>query len=189
MAVRSRRGPQPRALDIGQFIDPGTLRSDFGAYLQSFETTVGRRWRTRRGRADLVDSAERRPERSRVLPDGGIPEAGYEVPNTWDELIALSRSDRGRRGHAVVLRLQVGLRHGWPGTDFIESLVLRSGGVETYDAWTTGEIGFASPEVMAAGRLAHELIFGPGFVRGGAAGISEQWFDVVVLTICSKSTK
>ena len=48
---------------------------------------------------------------------------------------------------------------GWPGTDFLESLVLRVGGVETYDAWTRGEIGFTSPAVMKAGRLADDLVF------------------------------
>ena len=69
-----------------------------------------------------------------------------------------------------------GYADGWPGTDFIESLVLRAGGVDVYDAWTTGEIGFTSPEVMEAGRLADDLIFEPGFVRGGPATISEQWF-------------
>lgn len=55
--------------------------------------------------------------------------------------------------------------------------MLRVGGVEVYDAWTTGEIGFTSPEVMAAGRLADDLIFEPGFVRGGAATISERYFS------------
>ncbi len=54
--------------------------------------------------------------------------------------------------------------------------MLRTGGVEVYDAWTTGEIGFASPGVMAAGRLADDLIFEPGFVRGGPATISDQWY-------------
>ena len=66
---------------------------------------------------------------------------------------------------------------GWPGTDFIESLVLRVGGVETYDAWTVGEIGFTSPAVMEAGRLADDLVFEPGFVRGGPASISDESFD------------
>ena len=54
--------------------------------------------------------------------------------------------------------------------------MLRSAASTTYDAWTTGEIGFTSPEVMEAGRLADDLIFEPGFVRGGPAAISEEWF-------------
>ena len=51
------------------------------------------------------------------------------------------------------------------------------GGVDTYDAWTTGEVGFTSPAVMEAGRLADDLIFEPGFVRGGPATISQTWYD------------
>ena len=52
--------------------------------------------------------------------------------------------------------------------------MLRVGGVETYDAWTRGEIGFTSPAVMEAGRLADALVFEPGYVRGGAASISDE---------------
>ena len=62
-----------------------------------------------------------------------------------------------------------GFASGWPGSDLIESLVLRVGGVDTYDAWTAGDVGFASPAVIEAGRLADALIFEPGFVRGGPA--------------------
>ena len=76
----------------------------------------------------------------------------------------------------MVLRLQLGLRERLARYRLHRESGAPVGGVETYDAWTTGEIGFASPEVMAAGRLAHDLIFEPGFVRGGTAAISEEWF-------------
>ena len=62
----------------------------------------------------------------------------------------------GRRGASPS---RMAFASGWPGTDFLESLVLRVGGVEIYDAWTRGEIGFTSPAVMEAGRLADALVF------------------------------
>ena len=55
--------------------------------------------------------------------------------------------------------------------------MLRVGGVETYDAWTVGDVGFTSPAVMEAGRLADDLIFEPGFVRGGPELISNETWD------------
>jgi alpha-glucoside transport system substrate-binding protein len=70
-----------------------------------------------------------------------------------------------------------GVATGWPGTDFLESLVLRVGGVEVYDEWTRGEIGFTSPAVMKAGRLADAVFFKPGYVRGGATSISKESWD------------
>ena len=143
-----------RALDIGRFIDPGILRSDFGPYLHSVETTVGV------GGGLLPEVPISSIPLSIDLKDlvfypvAEFRQAGYEVPNTWDELVALSHQIAADGGTPWCFGFFSGYASGWPGTDFIESLVLRSGGVDTYDAWTTGEIGFASPDVMAAGRRA-----------------------------------
>ena len=55
--------------------------------------------------------------------------------------------------------------------------MLRVGGTDTYDAWTVGDVGFTSPAVMEAGRLADALIFEPGFVRGGPELISNEAYE------------
>ena len=82
-------------------------------------------------------------------PKAEFEAAGYEIPTTWDELVALSRSDRGRRWHAVVLRLRVRL---WPvdgrAPTSSRAWCSESGGVDTYDAWTAGDVGFTSPAVI-----------------------------------------
>ena len=165
-----------RALDIGQFIDRGILRSDFGPYLVSVETTAGvggglpanvpvSAVPLSIGLKDLVffSAAEFR-------------EAGYEIPTTWDQLVALSHQIVADGGTPWCFGFNSNYASGWPGTDFIESLVLRVGGVEVYDDWTTGDIGFTSPDVITAGRVADDLISEHGFVRGGPTTISEQWF-------------
>ena len=87
-------------------------------------------------------------------PKAEFQKAGYQIPQTWDELLALSDQIVADGGTPWCFGFESGVATGWPGTDFIESLVLRVGGVETYDAWTRGEIGFTSPAVMEAGRLA-----------------------------------
>jgi alpha-glucoside transport system substrate-binding protein len=159
------------ALDVGRFIDPGTMRSDFGEFLLGF------------GRSDGEDTRVRavplkiEPKGLVYYPKAEFEASGYDVPTTWDELIALS--DRivadGRRPWCFAF--ESGEASGWPGTDLIESLVIRVGGVDVYDAWMRGDLAFASPTVMEAGRLAETLIFEPDYVRRGAARISRENFS------------
>ncbi len=42
----------------------------------------------------------------------------------------------------MVRRLRVGVATGWPGTDWIEDLVLRNAGPDVYDQWVKNEIPF-----------------------------------------------
>ena len=171
------------ALDISGFIDPETLRSDFGEFLL--------------GAGSNSESGEARAAEGQVLaiplevglkgvvyfPKAEFREAGYEIPNTWKELVALSQQIVADGGTPWCFAFHSGVGAGWPGTDFIESLVLRVGGVDTYDAWTVGEVSFTSPAVMEAGRLANDLIFEPEFVREGWASISTNWFDTQLVNM------
>ncbi len=165
-----------RALDISRFIDPATLRSDFGSMLLSVGTTPGVG-----GTLPLDAPVSAIPLRIGLkglvfYSTAKFRDAGYEIPTTWAELDALSHQIAADGSTPWCFGFESGYANGWPGTDLVESLVLRLGGAEVYDAWTTGEIGFTSPEVLAAGRLAEDLIFEPGFVRGGSATISDQPF-------------
>ena len=165
-----------RALDVGRFVDPGTLRSDFGPLLlSSGASEVGA------GEIPLGAPISAIPLRMGLkglvfYPAAEFGEAGYAIPTTWEELQTLSHQIANDGGTPWCFGFASGYADGWPGTDFIESLVLRTSGVEVYDGWTTGEVEFASPSVMAAGRLADDLISEPGFVRGGSSAIGEQWY-------------
>jgi DNA-binding SARP family transcriptional activator len=152
-----------RALDVSRFIDPGVLRSDFGALLLSAETTAGVD-----GALPLDAPVSAIPLTLGMkglvfYPEAEFVEAGYEVPTTWTELDALSHRIAADGRTPWCFGFESGYANGWPGSDFVESLVLRVGGVEVYDAWTIGDVGFTSPEVIEAGRIADDLIFEPGF--------------------------
>ena len=165
-----------RALDVSRFIDPAVLRSDFGALLLSTRTPALRGGELPPG-APVSAIPLRMGLKGLVFyPKAEFDEAGYEIPTTWAELVELSHQIADDGGTPWCFGFASGYADGWPGTDFIESLVLRTGGVEAYDAWTAGEIGFTSPSVMAAGRLADELIFEPGFVLGGPDTIGEKLY-------------
>ncbi len=153
------------------------MRSDFGEYLLSFGTV-----------ADDGDTPSRNGTVRAIpltvdlkglvyYPKAEFEAAGYEVPASWEELVALSHQIVADGGTPWCFGFASGFASGWPGSDFLESLVLRVDGVDTYDAWTVGDVGFTSPAVMEAGRLADDLIFEPGFVRGGPELISNETWD------------
>ena len=162
-----------RALDISQFLDPEHPAIGLRRVPAERRNDGGRRRRTPRGCPGLGDPSDDRPEGPRVStrrPNSTRPGTrsrtrGRSSSRCLDQIVADG-------GTPWCFGFESEYADGWPGTDFIESLVLRAGGVDVYDAWTTGEIGFTSPDVMAAGRLADDLIFEPGFVRGGPATIS-----------------
>jgi alpha-glucoside transport system substrate-binding protein len=166
-----------RALDISEFIDAETLRSDFGDFLLGVGTAARAGGELTDGEVVPAIPVDLGLKGLVFYPRVEFREAGYEVPRTWDELVALSHEMVADGRSPWCFAFGSGPASGWPGTDLIESLVLRTGGVEVYDAWTSGELGFTSPQVMAAGRMANDLIFEPGFVLDGTASVRENWYD------------
>ena len=72
-------------------------------------------------------------------------EAGYEVPKTWEELQALTDKIVEDGGVPWCIGLGSGGATGWPATDWVEDIMLRTATPETYDKWTRNEIPFNDP--------------------------------------------
>lgn len=102
-------------------------------------------------------------------PKDDFDAKGYEVPTTWDELIALSDQIKADGGAPWCMGFQSEGSTGWPATDWMEDIMLRTAGPEVYDQWYTHEIPFNAPEVKAAAERFGEILFGDGYVLGGAA--------------------
>jgi DNA-binding SARP family transcriptional activator/ABC-type glycerol-3-phosphate transport system substrate-binding protein len=100
-------------------------------------------------------------------PVGRFEAAGYEVPATWEDLVALT--DRlvadGRVPWCHGERS--GSASGWPGTDWIEDLLLGEDGPDVYDAWVSNAIPFDDPQVRRAFLRFDELVLGEGRLYGG----------------------
>lgn len=103
-------------------------------------------------------------------------QAGYEVPATWDELLLLSSAmhDDGRTPWCLGVA-SLGAT-GWPGTDWIEDLLLRRQPPGTYDFWVAGGVPFTDPRLVQAFEDFGAVALTPGWVRGGAsASLTERW--------------
>ncbi len=98
--------------------------------------------------------------------------AGYTVPGTWDEMVALSAQMVADGTTPWCIGLGSDAATGWPGTDWIEDILVRTAGADVYDQWTKHEIPFDDPAVTAAFDTYGEIMFGEGFVLGGADGVA-----------------
>ena len=65
---------------------------------------------------------------------------------------------------------------GWPATDWIEDIMLRTAGPDVYDQWYKHEIPFDDPAVVAAGEKFGEVMFADGYVLGGASATPDIAF-------------
>lgn len=95
-------------------------------------------------------------------------EWGVEVPGTWDELITLTDTIREKTGGAPwCAGFASDAASGWPGTDWIEDLVLRQSGPDVYDDWVAGDVKFTDPEIEKAFDAVGTILKNPDYVNAG----------------------
>ncbi len=109
------------------------------------------------------------------VPDN-FEDAGYEIPTTMEELIALSEQIVEDGGTPWCIGLGSGDATGWPATDWVEDLMLRLHPPEVYDAWVTNELPFNSPEVIEAIELFGMFAKNDDWVAGGSAAVASTDF-------------
>ena len=102
--------------------------------------------------------------------------AGYEIPETWDELMALNQMIADDGDTAWCIGIESGAATGWAATDWTEEMMLRTTSLENYDAWVAGELAFDSPEVKNAVETWSELWFNDDYVLGGRSSIVSTFF-------------
>lgn len=104
-------------------------------------------------------------------PPGAFDEAGYELPATWDELLALSRRIERDGTPSWCLGMESFAATGWVGTDWIEDLVLRRHGPQVYDGWAAGRIPFSDARIREAFEDFSTIALTEGRVAGGPRAI------------------
>ncbi len=104
-------------------------------------------------------------------PKPAFEAAGYEIPETWDEMLALSDQMVADGNTPWCIGIESAGATGWVATDWIEDIMLRTQPVERYDAWVNGELPFDSPEVKNAAEIMGEIWFNDDYVYGGTPAI------------------
>jgi alpha-glucoside transport system substrate-binding protein len=102
--------------------------------------------------------------------------AGYTIPETWDDLLALTQQIADDGDTAWCIGIESGAATGWVATDWTEDLMLRTTSLDNYDAWVAGDLGFDSPEVKNAIETWSEIWFNDDYVYGGRSSIVSTAF-------------
>ncbi|MYS87821.1 ABC transporter substrate-binding protein [Embleya scabrispora] len=103
--------------------------------------------------------------------------AGDPLPTTWAQLQATTAKLRAAGITPWCMGLASSTTSGWPGTDWIEDLVLARSGPDIYDAWASGQLSWRAPEIRAAWQAWGELPHTPDTVPGGSIGTLLTGFD------------
>jgi alpha-glucoside transport system substrate-binding protein len=156
MAEFARQG---KLVDLGPILDQRTLRED---YLEDWLTT---------GTVDgkLVGVFIKAALKGSIWYNAKeFPKvSGGTDPKTWDELMALSEKIAGTGTAPWCIGLNSAAASGWPGTDWIEDIVLRQAGPDKYDQWWQGTLAWTSPEIKTAWQTWGQIVGDDKMVFGG----------------------
>lgn len=103
-------------------------------------------------------------------------DAGYEIPKSLEELRALMDQIVADGGTPFCIGLGSGGATGWPATDWVEDMMLRTQSPEVYDQWITNEIPFTDKRVVAAIEEFGSFARNDKYVAGGAGTVATTDF-------------
>ena len=139
-------------VDLGTYADPDGADQMYGMFY----------------RVDLKSLVWYSPE--------GFDEAGFEIPTTMEELKALTQQIADGGETPWCIGLGSGAATGWPATDWVEDMMLRTNSPADYDAWVANEMKFDDPKVVAAIEEFGFFARNDAFVDGGASAVANTDF-------------
>ncbi|MEN8874460.1 MAG: ABC transporter substrate-binding protein [Pacificibacter sp.] len=103
-------------------------------------------------------------------------DAGYEIPNSLEELKTLTDQIVADGGTPWCIGLGSGAATGWPATDWVEDMMLRTQTPAVYDAWVKNEISFDDPRIVAAIEEFGAFALNDDYVAGGSGAVASTDF-------------
>jgi alpha-glucoside transport system substrate-binding protein len=160
-----------QAIDLNTVINPEWLKTNYSTAWQEMGTMEGPDgpitagiWARANGKSFVF------------YPKAEFDAAGYMVPETWEELMALTEEIAADGDSAWCIGIESGAATGWTMTDWMEDVMLRTTSLENYDKWVAGELPFNSPEVKKALGYITDIWFNDAYVYGGRASIPTTFF-------------
>lgn len=103
---------------------------------------------------------------------------GWQVPTDWQGLLDLTAQMQSSTGQPPwCIGFGSDAATGWPGTDWIEDIVLRQSGPEVYDQWVANEVPFTDPKIASAFDEFGKIALDSNYVNAGFGGV-----DTIVTT-------
>jgi len=148
-------------VDISQFMDIGELETNYAQAWLDLASYNG----------TLYGIFYKVANKSLIWYDpSAFSAAGYEIPTTWDELIALSDKIVSDGKTPWAIGFESGAASGWPATDWIEDIMLRTAGPDIYDQWVNHEISWTDKAIKTAWEVFGEIVRNEEYQYGGSTG-------------------
>lgn len=174
--------PQPgllkRFVDAGQVVDVNTFMNS-----EWLSTNYSQSWLDMANIGGINAGVWARYNGKSLVwyPKKAFDEAGYTVPTTWAELTALADQIVADGSSPWCVGIESGAATGWPATDWMEEVMLRTTSLENYDNWTLpatpeARLPFTSPEVKNAAETLGTIWFTENYVFGGREAIAGTFF-------------
>ena len=103
-------------------------------------------------------------------------DAGYDVPTTMEEIVALSDQIVADGETPWCIGLGSGAATGWPATDWVEEMLLRTQPPAVYDEWVANTISFDDERIVAAIDEFGKFALNDDYVAGGAGAVASTDF-------------
>ncbi len=97
--------------------------------------------------------------------------AGYTIPKTWDELMALAAKMSADGKIPFSIAAPAGPGAGWALTDWVSEIVLNNCGWDLYDQWIAGTVPWTDACVKQSFEKFNQIVQGKGYVLRGTQGI------------------
>ncbi|GGB15005.1 ABC transporter substrate-binding protein [Allosediminivita pacifica] len=108
--------------------------------------------------------------------ESAFDEMGYDIPETMEELKELTEQIVDDGGTPWCIGLGSGAATGWPATDWVEDMMLRTQPPEVYDQWVENEIPFDDPAVVGAIEEFGWFAKNDDYVQGGSQAVATTDF-------------
>ncbi len=160
-----------KVLDVSKIVNPTWLKQNYKqswldmAQMKAPNGTITAGIWARANGKDLV-----------WYPKAAFDKAGYKIPTTWQGLMDLSNQIISDGDTPWCIGIESGAATGWPATDWIEALMLRTTTPENYDKWVAGTLKFDSPEVRKAISYMTPIWTNDKMVYGGTKAIASTAF-------------
>ncbi len=152
-----------KVIDLATFMDANKLSSEHPATI-GLVTQNGKIWGIPY-KADVKSTI--------WYPIKAFEAKGYQVPATWDDLIALSDKIVADGSNPWCISAGgPGDATGWQITDWIEEVVLKTKGLDYYNNWINHTVTFEDPGIKAAfDDYVGKIFFTDKYVYGGPTAI------------------
>jgi alpha-glucoside transport system substrate-binding protein len=104
----------------------------------------------------------------------------YAVPTTWAEFVALADQIKADGGVPFSMGMESGAATGWTGTDFVQDILIRTGGLDVANGLGDHTTAWTDPAVKAAWEQYGMWATDSTYALGGAEGtVSTGFLDAI----------